>query len=103
MKTEDWFQLRNVGVTTIREPGFCRACLSPRAAEQRDFILACGAVAVVDTDHVGVRGRSGAEDTQSRVESRLNEGRFVPPKLAAIHNACTDLDRIKHRPAAAKP
>jgi hypothetical protein len=25
MKTENWFQLRIVGVTAIREPGFCRA------------------------------------------------------------------------------
>jgi len=31
------------------------------------------------------------------------EERFVPRKLAAIHNACTDVDRIKHRPAAAEP
>jgi hypothetical protein len=26
MKAENWFQLRIVGVTAIREPGFCRAC-----------------------------------------------------------------------------
>jgi hypothetical protein len=52
MKAENWFQLRIVGVTTIREPGFGRAfsvgTRMPRPKAQDGGELACDESPVSD-------------------------------------------------------
>ena len=72
MKAENWFQLRIVGVTAIKEPGSGRALfLSLGAAGQGDFILVYGGVAVATTDHIDVlRTQQGREHRAQQVKRR---------------------------------
>jgi hypothetical protein len=48
MKAENWFQLRLVGVTAIREPGFCRASSMEVGAPQSLWELRGGSICAVD-------------------------------------------------------
>jgi hypothetical protein len=47
-KAENWFQLRLVGVTAIREPGFCRASSMEVGAPQSLWELRGGSICAVD-------------------------------------------------------
>ncbi len=105
MKAENWFQLRIVGVTII-----ARLLLSLSAAGQGDFIFAYGGVAVANTDHVNVRGRSSAlhcvppgmglayhsgRATLGGAHSTASAGVFCPTKPGNLRGATDDGDHTE--------
>lgn len=86
MKAENWFQLRVVGSPPSRSPASAGFLLSLSAAGQVDFICAYGGVAVADTDHANVCGRSS--DPRTRKDLTVFDG--SPKQRKAMASAAAE-------------